>query len=228
MAELRPDSWRMEELLCLQPLAPGQCPGSLPRPRKRPVTDILTWIECFSVMAAVITSKYPEKAPQLFSYSRMIVRASQTFEGPAWVSYDSQFRRKAALLKSWDWGSIDSGLYNECFTGRAKIKVLCKYCLSDAHSDQQCPLVPQLAPQSLPISQPAPRSQPFSATGNARPSSSPGQSRMVELCGLFNRPTGNGCTFSNCRYAHICSLCRQGPHPASTCSKPRKAILPPQ
>ena len=89
MAELRPDSWRMEELLYLQPLAPGQCPASLPRPRKKPVTDILTWVECFSVMAAMITSRFPDKAPQLFAYLRMIVRASQTFEGPAWVSYDS-------------------------------------------------------------------------------------------------------------------------------------------
>ena len=164
MAELCPDSWRMEEFLCLQLLAPGQCPGSLPRPRKKPVTDILTWIECCSVMAAVVTSKYPEKAPQLFSYLRMIIRATQTFEGPAWVSYDSQFRRKAALLKSWDWGSIDLGLY-ECFTGRAKIKVLCKHCLSDAHNDQQCPLVPWPAPRSLPISQPAPWSLPISALG---------------------------------------------------------------
>ena len=42
MAKLLPDSWRMEELLYQQSTIPGQCPGPL-RPRKRPVTDILTW-----------------------------------------------------------------------------------------------------------------------------------------------------------------------------------------
>ena len=189
MAELLPDSWRMEELLYQQSSVPGQCPGPL-RPRKRPVTDILTWMECFAVMAAIITSKNSEKASQLFAYSRTIVRASQIFEGPAWVSYDSQFRRKAAALKSWDWGTIDAGLYNECFTGRAKTRALCKICLSDSHLDSHCPLLTQTltTPNQIP--------------GSARYPVID-KSRMVELCGLFNKPTGNECKYSNCRYAHI-------------------------
>ena len=138
MAELRSDSWKMEELLYQTPPATVQGLGSV-RPGRKPVTDILSWCECFTVMAAIITSRYPEKASQLFSYIRTIVRASQTFDGPAWVSYDSQFR---ASLNSWDWGIIDSGLYNECFTGRTKAKVVCTHCLSDSHQESQCPLTP--------------------------------------------------------------------------------------
>ena len=213
MAELRSDSWKMEELLYQTPPATVQGLGSV-RPGRKPVTDVLSWCECFTVMAAIITSRYPEKASQLFSYMRTIVRASQTFDGPAWVSYDSQFRRKAASLKSWDWGIIDSGLYNECFTGRAKAKVVCTHCLSDSHQESQCPLTP--GPQVS-------RIVPNQASGG--PNARSNQSRMVELCGLFNRPTGNECKYINCRFAHICSLCRSGPHPASACSKLRRALL---
>ena len=188
MAELCPDSWRMDEL------PPVQGVG-LRRLGKKPVTDIQLWLECFAIMAAIITSKYPEKSPHMFAYLRTIVKANQTFDGLAWVSYDSQFRRKAATLRSWDWGVIDSGLYNECFTGRAKAKVLCRHCLADSHVDVQCPLAD---PQ---------QQQPRASLSHAATQ----PSRSVEICGLFNQPSGNKCTYTNCRYAHICALCRRGP-----------------
>lgn len=144
MAELCPDSWRMDEL---PPVFPEQGVG-LRRLGKKPVTDIQSWSECFAIMAAIITARHPEKSPHLFAYLRTIVKASQTFDGLVWVSYDSQFRRKAAMLRSWDWGV---GLYNECFMGRAKTKVLCKHCLADSHIDTQCPLFSPLQqqPQTL-------------------------------------------------------------------------------
>ena len=102
MAELRPDSWRMEELLYLQSgdmAAPT--PGRMTTGRK-PVTDILTWMECFSSMAAVITSKHPEKAQHLFAYQRAIISASQRFDPAAWVAYVSRYRRKAAMTRSFE------------------------------------------------------------------------------------------------------------------------------
>ena len=57
MAELLPDTRRMEELHYQQSGTPGQCSGPM-RPRKKPVTDILTWIECFTIMAVVVTARY--------------------------------------------------------------------------------------------------------------------------------------------------------------------------
>ena len=205
----------MEELLVQPPANQGSCPGLL-RPRKKPVTKNLLWMECFAIMAAIVTSKYPEKAPHLLAYARTIVKASQMFEGPAWAAYDSQFCRKAATTKLWDWDIIDSGLYNKCSTGRAKVRSLCHHCLSITHHKQQCPLGTPRAHQIPPT----------------WVSSSIGQSgrAVVELCGLFNSATGNECV-GNYRYTHICFLCQLGPHLASTCSKPRKAILghlPPQ
>ena len=101
---------------------------------------ILTWVEFFSNMAAIITSKYPSKAPQLWAYQRTIVRVSQNFDGPSWVAYNMQFCRKAASKKSSDWEEIDLTLYNETFTGRARAKVNCRICLSDSHLERACPL----------------------------------------------------------------------------------------
>ena len=42
MAELLPDTWRMEELLYQQSGTPRQCSGPMRPRKKKPVTDILT------------------------------------------------------------------------------------------------------------------------------------------------------------------------------------------
>ena len=230
MAELRPDAWRMEELLYSADRS-TLCPGSVKNiAKKRPVTDILTWIECFSVMSAIIAAKFPERASHLFAYQRTIVRASQLFEGPAWVNYDAQFRRKASMTKSWEWGSSDTALYNECFTGRAKAKTYCRFCYSDTHADRYCPLTTPAHYSPVGIHSQWGNEQhfynnrrPITAQPNLRPGADTGDNakKVVELCGRFNKSSGNECTFLDCRYAHICSRCTQGPHPASRCPGPR-------
>ena len=223
MAELLPDTWRLEELM-LQHRESSQCSANT-KPRRKPVTDILTWVECFSNMAAIITSKYLSKAPQLWAYQRTIVRASQNFDGPSWVAYDMQFRRKAASKKSWDWGEIDLTLYNEMFTGRARAKVHCRICLSKSHLERACPLAP---PPGLMLSTPNNNqfaSHPQQGRGPLAPNSLRQNSGPVELCGLFNKLTGNECTYHNCKFTHVCSLCRQGPHPAAQCQRPRRTLL---
>ena len=148
----------------------------------------------------------------------MIDRASRNFEGLAWVSYDTNFRRQAANQKSWDWGNIDPAMFNEAFCGRAKLKPPCKHCLSVQHEFQDCPLVPSTTAE---VRQPRAGSRPH---GNRLNQS------YVELCGLFNKPVANKCRYTDCKYAHICSLCHQGPHPASQCSRPCSSLLalPPQ
>ncbi len=221
MAELLPDSWRLDELLQPESSQPT-CHGTV-KQRKKPVTDILTWVKCFSVMAAVMTAKHPDRAPGLFAYNKSIVRASQVFEGPTWVSYDIQFRRKAALSRSFNWGEIDTALYNETFTGRAKARGHCRVCFSEAHLEKACPLaMPEPSQWSnAPMSQTSSSHFSYPQYPGNRPSprysmtNRPVQHRAVEVCGLFNK---GECRFKDCKFAHICSLCRTGPHPASRCS----------
>ena len=66
----------------------GRCPG---RP---PVVGIhRQWVERFSLMTAVIATRFPHKAPELFAYQATIVRAERNYEVERWVAYERQFRR---------------------------------------------------------------------------------------------------------------------------------------
>ena len=58
----------------------------------------------------------------------------RNFDSAAWASYDMAFRRQAANWGSLDWGFVDTALYNEAFTGRARTITRCSFCLSDTHS----------------------------------------------------------------------------------------------
>jgi hypothetical protein len=139
---------------------------------------------------------------------RTIVRASRNFEGAAWASYDAAYRRQAANKQSLDWATIDPTIYNEAFTGRARLVPRCCYCLADTHEAREC--------QYAPREEPPPAKQQRSNAWGAGPSQRQNP-RAVELCELFNSPVGNRCTFKWCRFAHVCGRCKRGPHPASEC-----------
>ena len=219
MWELLPETWRVEAAQ-----QEGCC--STKRPRRGMLTDISIWTECYSTLAAILSAHYPDKAPHLFSYLRTITRASRNFDTSAWASYDMAYRRQAANQGSLDWGTVDTALYNEAFTGRARAIARCCYCLTDTHSSPECPYAPA---DSRP-----PETRQFTdartATGrstarSAPPGSQAPRTTTVEICRLFNSPAGNNCKFAQCRYAHLCVRCR-APHPASECGDKRRAAGP--
>ena len=137
MSELVPDSWRIQgetegDKCCLQSK----------RPKRGPVTDILLWSECYATLVSVLGERFPNKIPGFMSYMKTIIKASRSFQGDAWVSYDMTFRRQAANRKSLDWGIIDPMLYNETFAGRARQLNRCKFCISEHHSSSECVYAP--------------------------------------------------------------------------------------
>ena len=204
MWELLPETWRLEEA------ASDNCCSARGRPRRGPVTDIGQWTECFAALAAILSTRFPEKAPHFWSYLRTITKASRNFEGPAWASYDIAYRRQAANRKTLEWSTIDPALYNEAFTGRAKAIPRCRHCLAETHHSEECAFAPQLDDF-----------QERRRSRGSRQASSP-YSRppgTVDLCGLFNKPEGNQCRYKACVFAHICSKCRRSPHPASECGR---------
>ena len=116
---------------------PSEPPNLHCRPTHRaPVTDISVWLECYSRMAAIIVTHFPEKAPELWAYQATILRAAQNYEGTAWVAYDRQFRREAR--KDLNWSVTHPRLYIEAFTGRAKAIPRCPHCLSENHVGLHC------------------------------------------------------------------------------------------
>lgn len=91
--------------------------------------DIARWTECCPLLVAVLVTKHPGKTAQFMGYLRNIVRASQNFEGAAWASYDAAFSCHAENCKSLDWAIINPTIYNEAFTGRARLLPRYWYCL---------------------------------------------------------------------------------------------------
>ena len=187
--ELLPDVWRLDES------KKDQCCHQ-PKSKKPLITDIVLWLECYATMVALLSLKYPAKTPHFMAYQHTIIQASRNFEGIAWATYDMCYRRKAANIKSWDWGTIDQDLYSRAFTGRAKQRPRCHYCLSENHASADCS---------------------YSMVGGQDRQLS-AHPRRTDLCRLYNKVDGTRCRFVPCRYVHECSRCA-GEHPLASCTK---------
>ena len=196
MVELLPDSWPDDNALTEQ----GQPPR---RARRPPVTDILVWLECFGRLASVLCTKFPDKAAELWAYQTSIVRASRNFEGTAWVAYDRQYRREALARHDLNWSACNARLYNEAFTGRAKVIPRCQHCLSETHGSLTCPSNPDPAAA-------------WQAVPGLPPPDDRGKRR--EICRNFN---DGRCKYQKCRYLHICDECYY-PHPRIACHGSRQ------
>ena len=135
MREMLPDAWQAprDDHSC--------CRATRPR-RGGLVTDILLWTEGYAALVAILATAHPDKIPHFMAYLKTITHASRNFDGVAWASYDAAYRRQAAACSFYDWATIDSALYNEAFTGRARIMPRCRYCLSETHQSTDCAYAP--------------------------------------------------------------------------------------
>lgn len=61
MYELLPEQWRLKA-------EQGTSCCQSKRPQRGLILDISIWVECYSMMAAILASAYPDKAPHLFTY----------------------------------------------------------------------------------------------------------------------------------------------------------------
>lgn len=59
------------------------------------LTNISIWTECFAMMAAILVAAYPDKMSHFFLYLYTITKASRTFEGSTWASYNMAFHCQA-------------------------------------------------------------------------------------------------------------------------------------
>ena len=178
-------------------------PGGSTRP---PITNISQWVERFSMMAAILSTRFPEKAPELFAYQGSIIRAERNYEGKQWVVYDCQFRREALARKDLNWSVPNLRLYNEAFTGRAKAIPRCSVCLQDDHSAVSCPKNP-----ARPVSWDIPVWPAQAAVGYQPRASS-------DICRNYNH---GRCRKSNCGYIHVCLICQES-HASTNCPRRRQ------
>jgi hypothetical protein len=93
-----------------------------------PIDDISILIERYSLMAAILATRFPDKARELFTYQATIVQADRNYEGKRWVKHDCLFRREEFSHKDLNWSVTNSRCYKETFTGRAWAIPTSSYC----------------------------------------------------------------------------------------------------
>ena len=75
MAELLRDNMELEHRKASCESTPGPALGI--QPSRREVPDLISWVVCFSVYAAVVTAKHPDCILQLLAYQTMVVREAR-------------------------------------------------------------------------------------------------------------------------------------------------------
>ena len=84
----------------------------------REIPDLLNWVSCFGVYAAVLMSKHPGKRRQPFAYQTMIVWEAIRCGGNGWVHYDS-FQQQVAGKVDADWSELNAFLYAVTFLAQS-------------------------------------------------------------------------------------------------------------
>jgi hypothetical protein len=80
--------------------------------KRNEVSDILTWVECFTSYITVITAFRPDRSRDLLAYMALIIRIAKQFPGWCWSNYDRPFRLDAAASNSKNWSRTHSDLYH--------------------------------------------------------------------------------------------------------------------
>ena len=84
-----------------------------PGPRKtKQLTDIISWVQAFSIYASIFCVHYPHRARDLWLYQLFIVRIARQFRGLTWANYDKAFRRDAAARNVTDWSQMNVELFH--------------------------------------------------------------------------------------------------------------------
>jgi hypothetical protein len=87
-------------------------PVKTKRRQGRQVTNILEWVQCYSIYVAVLTAKHPQKILDLLGYQAVIVEACLEYGNDSWLGYDRRFRQMAAASPDTVWAKIDPTLWN--------------------------------------------------------------------------------------------------------------------
>lgn len=179
------------------------------QPSRREVPDLISWVQCFGVYAAVVTAKHPDRILQLLAYQTMVVREARRCGGRGWQSYDAMFRQQAAISPSIDWSKLNNSLYSTTFlqqqNGRGRS---CVHCMETDHSSQECALAPVRAPRYQ-----NPSRESNTDANNEENRSS--KNRSAKVCYSWN---DGRCAVPYCRYRHICAKCNSPSHKALHCN----------
>ena len=90
------------------------------QPRKKPVNDFITWVQCFSRYTAAMSKQYPNCTSGFMSHLLIVLKAVNEVEHPAWREYDEAYREKMASTGNKAWSGMDVALYQELCGSRQR------------------------------------------------------------------------------------------------------------
>lgn len=180
------------------------------QPSRREVPDLISWVQCFGVYAAVVANKHPDRTQQLLAYQMMVVREARRCGGRGLQSYDAMFRQQAAISLSVDWSKVNNSLYPTTFLKQQKGRGrTCIHCMETDHSSQECALAPTRPSRYGHPSRGEPHTDVNADDGRST------RNRGTKVCYSWN---DGRCAVPYCRYRHVCAKCSSPAHKAMHCS----------
>ena len=138
---LLPDSLNQSQVPELQVRFDDSGPGSsnmtMVRKRKPVIDTFHKWLDAYTTYMIVLVTAYPRRSLELLKYQQTISCAATKFKGLSWLTYDEQFRKRAAQDLTINWGQVDLELWTVTFSGLAKPH--CPICSSPHHNQSDCP-----------------------------------------------------------------------------------------
>ena len=86
--------------------------------KRKPVIDTFhKWLDAYTTYMLVLVTAYPGRSLELLKYQQTISCAATKFKGLSWLTYDEQFRRRAANDLTINWGQVELELWTVTFLG---------------------------------------------------------------------------------------------------------------
>ena len=101
--------------------------------------DLLSWLQSFSLHAAVVGTHYPSKASELLAYQALMITEHRRCRGRGWLLHDTAFYQQISSIEKADFSELNQSLYLTTFVAHGGS---CVHSLSQDHL-QECALHPQ-------------------------------------------------------------------------------------
>ena len=182
MAELLIDNMEVERRRAVSEAEEGRA-----RINQHEVPDMLSWLQCFSLYAAVVGSKFPEKVQDLWAYQATIIAEHRRCGGRGWCLYNAGFQQQIVSIESAEFGKLNQALYAMAY---GSVGQFCDSCL------QTHALNPARVVQVVRLREPSREHREGGRTGEHST-----KRRRRWACYAWN----DRCSSSNCRFDHVCS-----------------------
>ena len=210
MAELLKDNMEAER----RRLASVEESGGPSRGTRRDIPDLMSWLHCYSLFAAIICSKYPEKSREMWAYQATIIGEAKRCGGNGWHLYDAAFRQQISSIEQADFSKINQSLYSTTFLAYGGRSQFCPNCMLSDHTQEECALATTSRQGRDLIRDRQQRRSP------ERVRKSPEQRRRRKTGACFAWNDGRCSRSPYCPFEHVCSKCF-GDHRRAACKKGR-------